>query len=153
MRQSPEHKPSPCSHTASEEAGFKQPSVFSSAHLSPGHFFKIHIHIALSKCGVRSKGKQEISWSAEEDTDDEEIYFGQGGCFPLKLHGGLRDQKMYRCTYDPLKPVKPLDLYLRNICSADYWTGALQHGEQHQGRFSLSVSALSSYIHCRRHQV
>lgn len=31
--------------------------------------------------------------SAEEDTDDEEIYFGQAGCSPWKLHGGLRDQK------------------------------------------------------------
>lgn len=27
MQQSPEHKPSLCSHTASEQAGFKQPSV------------------------------------------------------------------------------------------------------------------------------
>lgn len=41
---------------------------------------------------ARASRKYHEQESAEEDTDDGEIYFGQGGCSPLKLYGGLSDQ-------------------------------------------------------------
>lgn len=48
---------------------------------------------------MESEGKASREYhgqkNVEEDTDDEEIYFGQGGFSPLNLHGALRDQKTF----------------------------------------------------------